>query len=269
MMRNQTDESSSMNIEQLNQVAMNVVEAFCGIFARPVELILRPWHGTRYFAVPVIFFSSALMLLLPMFSAAATGVTHMIPFTHFAPPVGLYDIGSFSALYFLLSFVHGFRLYRRMLDPSREPHSEYEGDPLPFFQLIPFARSFWFTRIVLEPLFVFATAIALQQIFLIQSGLAAYLEFAALALAMKSFIGWYRNWEFIRKILDARFAGPILGKLMNDQASEDELASIHLASFPKNLSPELRQATAAHIARVYSPGTPTPQSPKGDSYEAH
>ena len=95
---------------------MNVVEAVCAILCRPVELILRPWHGSRYFPPPIIFFSTLLMILLPVFSATVTGVISMIPFTHARPPIGLYGIGSLAELYFLLS------VWRQLLLPIALTH---------------------------------------------------------------------------------------------------------------------------------------------------
>lgn len=253
MLTDKAGESGAMNINQLQDTAMNVVEAFCGIISRPVELMLRPWHGTRYFQPPVIFFSTLIMILLPVFSAAATGLVSMIPFSHVRPPLGLFGIGSLAKLYFLLSFIHGIRLYRRMIDMSLELNSEYEGDPLPFFRLIPGSGSFWFTRIVLEPLFLLIVATVLGRIFIFQGGLVTYLQIAGMALAMKNFIGWYRAWEYIRNLMDMRFAGPIIAKLAENQATEDDLATVHLASFPKNLAPDIREAAVSHIARAMSP----------------
>jgi hypothetical protein len=52
--------------------------------------------------------------------------------------------------------------------------------------------------------------------------------------------------------MDARFAGPIIAKLVENRATEEDLATVHLASFPKNLSPDLREAAVSHIARAYS-----------------
>jgi hypothetical protein len=75
---------------------------------------------------------------------------------------------------------------------------------------------------------------------------------AALMLVMKNFISWYRAWEYIRKLMDLRYAGPIIAKLVENKATEDDLASVHLASFPKNISPEMRQAAGAYIARAFS-----------------
>jgi hypothetical protein len=179
MFTNQSGESGSMNIEQLNNVAMNVVDGACGIVARPVELILRPWHGTRYYQPPVIFFSAMLMIFLPFLSEMATGISQMIPGTGIHPPIGIFSLGSLAKLYFVLSFIDGIRLWRRMLHMEREPISDFEGPPLPFFQLFPKSESFWFTRIVLEPAFVFITATIMGRLFIFQTGLTIYLQLSA------------------------------------------------------------------------------------------
>jgi hypothetical protein len=73
-----------------------------------------------------------------------------------------------------------------------------------------------------------------------------------MALAMKNFIGWYRGWEYIRNILDMKYAAPIIAKLVDNTATEADLAPIHMASFPKNLPDDIRQAAASHIARAFS-----------------
>jgi hypothetical protein len=261
-------EKSSMNIDALQETAINAVELFCGIISRPVELVLRPWHGTRYFQPTVIFCSTMLMILIPAFSTALTGIGSMIPFTRFVPPPGMFGMGSFATLYFALSFLHGIRIYRRMVHMELEEQSEYEGGPLPFIHLIPGAKSFWLTRILIEPALLFIAATLLQDIYVIQSGLSSYLHFAALTLAMKGFVGWYRSWEFLRKILDARNAGPIIAKLIDDQATQDDLARIHLASFPRDIEPEVRQTVANFIARAFSTTTDNSNA-KGESHDAH
>ncbi len=252
----QPGQEAPMSINQLQSMAMSVIDLFCSIFTMPIEIILRPQYGTRYFQVPTIFFSSMLMLILPLFSSAATGLVNMIPFHRAAPgPVGLFGIGSLSSLYFFLVFLHGFRLWRRMVYMELELHSEFEGPPLPFFRLIPWSSSWAFTRIVLEPVFVFIGASLLEGAQIFQSGLATYLHFAAFMLAMRSFIQWYRGWEYVRKIMDGPVIGKVIGNLLQNKASEQELASVHLASFPKNISAELRTNAALHIARAY--GIPT------------
>lgn len=257
MFGNPAGGSGALNFQQIEETALNTVELGCATISRPVELILRPWHGTRYFSVSVIFLSSLMMILLPVFSVLISGFESMIPFARVPRPIGLFGIDSLSKLYFLLTFIHSVRLYRRMFDLSKEKISTFEGPPLPFFYLVPKGSSFWFCRIVLEPALLLIASIMLSRIFIIQSGLATYLQIACLALAMKNFIEWYRAWQYLRNIMDMRFAGPIIAKLSDNQASEEDLSTIHLASFPKNLDPHIRAEAVAHIARAFSPGGDT------------
>ena len=48
--------------------------------------------------------------------------------------------------------------------------------------------------------------------------------------------------------------GPIVSKVARNEATNDELASIHLASLPKNIPSDMRKSLAEHIRRVISPG---------------
>jgi len=257
MQPQQQQSAPSMSIEQLHDLALNVVRFVCSIFTMPVEILLRPQYGTRYFPIPVTFFSAILMLLLPFLSGMATGITHMIPFSGPAmPPPGLFGLAAFSSLYFFLVLLHGLRLWRRMVYMDLEKHSAFEGPALPFFRLIPGAKSFWFTRIVLEPAFVFVLASVLESISIIQSGLSVYLHCAALMLVIRNYIYWYRVWELIRSWMDMAAAGPIISSFAAGKATEDELAPIHLASLPKNLPPDMRQAAVTYIARAFGAFVP-------------
>jgi hypothetical protein len=249
----QMQQQPDMSLDQLQKVAINVVESLCGIICMPVDIILRPQYGTRYYPLPVSFFSMMLMIFLPFLSATATAVTGMIPFHHSPPVVGLFGIGAFAELYFLLLFVHGFRLWRRMIYMNKEQHSCFEGAPLPFFRLIPRSGSFWLTRIVYEPIFVIMVAWILGHTFIIQSGLATYLYLAAFALAMKNFCAWYRGWEYLRNLMDMQYAAPIIAKWSRNEASDDELAQIHLASLPKNIPSDFGRAAIDNIKRVFAP----------------
>ncbi len=252
MLTSKAGESGAFNPYQLKDIAMNVVETACDAVSRPLDIIIRPFHGSRYFSIVVIFLSNVMMILLPFFSAMTRGALSMIPLVHISPPIGLFGIGSLAKLYFLLSLIHGIRIYRLMIHPEMEKHSEFEGPPLPFFYLLPKSSSFWFTRLVWEPLFVFVTATVLGHMFIFQSGLVIYLYLAAMALAMKAFIGWYRSWEYIRNILDTKFAGPIIAKIVDNTATAADLAPLHMTSFPKDLPEDIRKAAASHIAHALS-----------------
>jgi hypothetical protein len=257
-------QDSAFNASHLESGAINGVETLCSIISMPVEMIIRPQYGTRYFSVVVVFCSSVLMLLIPTLSSMSTGVMQMIPFSRYTPPPGLFDFGSFTRLYFLLLFVHGFRIWRRMIHMELEVHSEFEGPPLPFFLMLPKGQSFWFTRIVLEPCFVYLAATALEDLLIVQPSLASYLHFAAFALVCKNFVSWFLSWAYLRQIFDMRNVAPILAKLVDDTATQEDLAPVHLASFPKDLDPKLRQAAALHIAHALSPENYNKTPAQGD-----
>jgi hypothetical protein len=262
----QPQERTPLSIEHMQNGAMNLAEIFCSVIAMPVEQILRPRYGSRYCPPAVAFFAAVVMVVLPMVDALASSYGSLLNLAaRIQPPQALFGIASLSKLFFLVCVIHGFRVYWRMFKPESELNSHFEGPPLPFFPLLPGGKNFWFTRLVLEPAFVLVTATALERAFIFQPGLAHYLQFAALCLAMKNFISWYKSFQFLRDVLDARNAGPIISRFVENAASQDELSSLHLASLPKDLNPELRRSTAVHIARVFSPGTTIPDTPKGDS----
>jgi hypothetical protein len=244
--------SEEMRVEHLQNNAMELVYLLCSIICQPIEILLRPWYGTRYFAVPVTFFSAAMMIVGPAIMAMFTNFMQMIPLLRVPHPVGMFGLGDYARLYFLLCAVHGVRLWRRMIYMERELHSQYEGAAWPIFQLFPKSKSFWVVRIVLEPALVFVTAIVLQDMFIAQASLALFLKLAAMALLMKQFIAWFRAWEYMRQILDTRNAAPAIARLAEDQASEAELEPLHLASIPRNIDPDIRKATIAQIARTYT-----------------
>lgn len=70
---------------------------------------------------------------------------------------------------------------------------------------------------------------------------------------MKNFVSWFLTWEYLRRIFDIRNLAPLLAKLVDGTATQEDLAPVHLASFPKNLDPKLRQAAALHIAHALAP----------------
>jgi hypothetical protein len=253
MIPNQGQQPGLGSIEQMHETGLNMVANIASVIAMPADMLMRPWFGTRFHSVTVRFFSACLMVLLPAFMALTSGVAGIIPFAHVSPPKGLFGIGSLSELYFLLVAAHNIRLYLRMIHPERELHSEYEGPPLPFFYLLPRGHNFWFTRIVWEPAFVLLAATVLQDFLIVQPALATFLRLTALCLFTRSAITWYRQWEWLRQILDSKNAGPAIARLVDNTATQEDLAPIHLASFPKDIDPEIRRAAAMHIARIYSP----------------
>ena len=92
----------------------------------------------------------------------------------------------------------------------------------------------------------------LEDLFLIQPSLAIYLRVAALALATKNAVTWYRAWEHTRILLDNKAAADIVARLVEDKATPSELAEIHLVTFPQDLPPEMKAEAADSIARAYT-----------------
>jgi hypothetical protein len=266
----QQQQNGSMNFQNLQDTAKNLVYAFCSIFSMPVEVILRPQYGTRYFQPPIAFFSIVMMIILSMISEFASSYTPplFIAARIQRPPQGLFGIGSLCELFIFLIFLHTFRLYRRMIRMDLETHSEYEGAALFFFQLMPGGKSFFFTRIVLEPALIVLTAYVLNKLFIFRNDLKCFLIFSGFCLAVKSFIAWHVQWELVRKIMDVQFSAPIIANLMENKASQKDLEQIHLASFPKSVPDNIRRSAAAHIAFVATSGT-TILDPKGDSNASH
>ena len=120
-------QQSPGNIHQLQNTMMNVVYNVCTIVTIPVEMALRPQYGSRYFSPISMFFTAVMMMVLPLFLSMAEGFSHMLPFGRFQGSPGMFGIGALSRLYFLGSFIHGLRIWRRMLRMELEENSVYEG----------------------------------------------------------------------------------------------------------------------------------------------
>lgn len=243
--------TQEIDVRHLQRNAMNLVELLCDGVSEPVQKLIRPFYGSRYFPVPVTFIGAALMILLPAFAATATGVLNMIPFVHVPMPAGMFGLASFAQAYFLVSFVHGVRTWRRMIHPEKEAHSQYEGPGYFFFNFLPQHPTFDLTRIVYEPLFVVIVSIVLQDIYIIQSPLATYLKFAALCMMLKNFCVWYRDWEYMRGILDMSNAAPIVSKIVSGTATPKEAEQLHVVSIPSTIDPEIRRAAQEAQLRRY------------------
>ena len=253
-------QGGQMNIEQMQETAMNVSYNLSSIVTMPVEIWLRLFFGSTYFSALILPFSLGMMLAASAFSSVAGTVGQMIPFVHLHGPVGIFGIGDMTLLFLLSSVVHGIRIWRRMIHPETEEISFFEGPPLPFFRLLPKGNSFWFVRIVYEPLFVWMLATALANLLIIQSPLMVYLKVAAFFLALKQYVAWYRSWAYARGLMDMANIGPILARLVQNNASQDDMARLHLASLPADLPPDIHKATVAHLARAYSV-PPTEEEP--------
>ena len=240
------------SIDRWQDSMINIVYNVCGIFTMPVEMALRPFHGTRYFSPIILFFSAAMMLFIPLFFGIAGAVGRALPFVRVQAQLGLIGMWGVSKLFFLGCVAHGVRKWRLMLHMDREKYSFSEGPPLFFFGWLPNA-TFWRIRIIYEPLFLAALSIVLPNFFIIDAATGYFLFASALCLVMKNYTAWYLQWQQLREFMDMSFAGPVIARFAENPEADQELETIHLASFPKDLPPDVRNAAISHLVQSFSP----------------
>ncbi len=235
------------SIDHLQDTAINIVYNVCSIVTMPVEMALRPFHGTRYFP-PVIMVASAIMMVfIPLISSFAGAVGGLLPFARAQADMGIIGMWGMSRLFFFGCLIHGIRKWRLMIHMEKEQHSQFAGPPLFFFNWLP-KPTYWKTRIVYEPAFLIVLSIVLPNFFIVTEGAGNFLLFSAIFLAMKGYSGWYLAWQYLRELMDMKFAGPIIGAMAEGTETDEQMASINLASFPKDLDPDIRKAVVEHLA---------------------
>lgn len=240
----------NMTLQQMYDAGLNLMQGICSIVTQPIECGLRPHFGTRYFNPVTTFFSCVLMFLL-MGVGAFSSITPSFP-SRSMPPAshhGLIGLTTLCVLFFIGNVIHGPRLYRRMLHPERERHSEYEGPALPLltplFALLPQGVRFWPVRIVYEPLTVVALSATLSLLGVLDRRAALYLCIAAVLLTVKCSLEWFRAWLYVRILLDGQAAAPVIAAVIKGTATEEDMAQVHIAGFPKSVSPEIKAAAIA------------------------
>lgn len=237
--------TQGMTFEQMCESGMRIAEGICGIVTAPIDTALRPHHSTRFLNPFQLLLACCMMLLLPLAGRASS----YLPMDD----AGLFGLGTLSLLFFAGQVIHGPRLLRRMLRMELEDHSEFEGEALPFFRLLPFGSRFWIVRIFWEPIFVAVGAVQLKFLGLLDLPATLFLIVSAAMLAFKNYLGWYQSWLQLRLLMDARHIGPLLARAAAGKAPEDELAKVHMAGFQGSVPAEVRTAAIAQMA----PRTPS------------
>ncbi|HET6841376.1 MAG TPA: hypothetical protein VFK06_06770 [Candidatus Angelobacter sp.] len=256
--------NASRSLQQKYEMGLRISQGVATIVTMPLEYALRPFFGTRYFDPIQTLFAWAFMAFLPVF-----GVMANQQMTAGGSPSsdGLLGLGTLSAIFFASHLLHGPRTWRRMIQMEREGHSEFEGDALPFFALLPHGDRFWMVRLVYEPVFVVTVGIVLHLVTILDRPAMIYLVVAGIVLAFKNSMSWYQGWLHLRLLMDAKFAGPLMAKAAAGKATEKELAQVHMAGFPKSVPAEIRTAAIleaaprmpvlpANIAQLISPIEP-------------
>jgi len=245
-------------VEDLQNRVMGVADFICSVISEPVEIIaVRPWYGTRYFPLPVKGFSLAMVILLPGVASLFTDGP-ILPFLSPPPPRGMFGLGSFSELYLLVSFAQGIRVWRKILHPELEAHSQSAGPALPFFAWLWKGDSYYAVRIFWEPLFVWLLSIVLEDIYIIQHPLALYLRVAAFALMLKSTVAFHQEWEHFRIRRDVQVEAPRIAAFMNQQTAAGDDEPIPIAGYPEAVPDDARPTRPARGPRACVPGKSWP-----------
>ena len=80
-----------------------------------------------------------------------------------------------------------------------------------------------------------------------------YFNAVAVCLFVKSCIGWYRGWLYLRNLLDAKFRGPIIADMAAGTATAENMAKLHVAELPKSIAQATKDAVARRQAADLSP----------------
>lgn len=230
----------AMTFEQWYEGGLRMAQGICGIVTAPLESVLRPCYGTRYFNPLQLIFTILMMLMLPV----ASKVSSQFP----GGSRGLIGLGTLSALFFLGQLVHAPRLWRRIFNMELERHSESEGPALPFFHALPYGDNFWIVRIFYEPLGVMFLALMLYGFHLTDAPTSVFLFVSAVLLAVKNYLCWHQQWNYFRTLMDQRNVAPLMVKAATGKATEGELAQVHLAGFERSVPKEVRVAAIAQRA---------------------
>lgn len=241
-----SENQNSLSLQDVYQGGITILQNICGIVTNPIELALRPCYGTRYFDPVQQVFTCVLMILLPVLG----GLTSLLPLPgnpDYARP-GVIGLGTLSLLFLAGSAAHAPRLWRRIFHMELEDHSRFEGPALPFFSHLPLGHSFWFVRVVWEPAFVAAAAIAMRLMSILDRPAMVFLLISAAMLACKNYLSWYQAWLHLRTMMDSKCVAPLLAKAVAGKATEKELAPIHMAGFVGVAPPEVKAAAIAQMA---------------------
>ena len=236
-------ENSSMSLQAIYEGGLRVTQGICAIATAPIEYALRPHFSTCYFDPIQMMLTCILMMMLPLLGR----VTEYLPFESDGAS-GFVGLGTFSALFFAASFIHGPRLWRRTFNMDLENHSKFEGEALPFFAYLPLGTNFWVVRVIWEPVFVAGVAVTLSIVPILTRPAMIYLFVCAGLLAAKNYLSWYQSWLYIRGLMDARFVAPLAAKAAAGKATEKELATVHMAGFVGSVPEQIRAVAIAQIA---------------------
>jgi len=213
-------------IDFFSTLIFNILRASCV----PVELIFRRGFGERHFnlwlylsgSLWLLLFASGFINIPKWLGYESTGwVSNFVIFLI----VGLFFSGSFLWELFLRKF--------RKIDG--ELHSRYDGNPLPFLYMLPFAKASsgnpkeYFVRQVYEPLFLLVLGLILTITLNPQTG--SWLFISALGMALKEYVKSRQTRNAILDHIDAEIAARNIKAALSGEPPH-KTQGIYIAGLP-------------------------------------
>lgn len=186
----------------------SVTRNLSSIPAYPWTAVLRPWFGTQYMnPLTQLFGLGGIYLTCGL--SAIFAVTQRGSAIASAPLMTIL----IYLIVLVLSFWHGRRLWKLMLNMHLEEDSRDGGPSLGFFYLLPGSHNWLILHCIWEPLAAVGIACIVGMLGLVNPIISAYLGLGGICYAIKSFIEWYEAWAMIRNMLDQQHRAPVMQRI--------------------------------------------------------
>lgn len=178
-----------------------VIIGGCNGFCLPLEMVLRPRYGTRYFLLTSYAWSwgvmqswLALSWVIRIFRALAPGIPAE------TRPV---DMGTVLLIFYALFVYHVIRLRRLVVNMNLEKDSEMENSGWKLLRYLPSGKLWTRQRMVYEPVICAAMTIGLYRAEILAFPATAFLLIGSISLSLKATMIYWQGWEFVRGGRDA------------------------------------------------------------------
>ena len=198
--------SAIMQPDMTETMACNGLIGLFSLQSFPLEMVLRPRYGSRYFKIVLVVLA---ILLFP-------GVC--ILSTPFGPKSSMAALVVFWGLF----IYHTFR-QRPFYSRPKETEIDSELDN-PGWSFLSHGSWLW-TRAVWEPLFALTVIVILYGLGL-SWPLALFLIIACFALSFKCFLLWYLAWLWRRTRLDMQNRMPVMEEIATGTTSKDVMPQV-------------------------------------------
>lgn len=236
---------SAGDARQSTMSAVRLAHGLASVFTLPVENVLRPNFGTRYF-MPITWLvglgiANAVNFICLLVSLARSGGTYL----------GIGPIGSTIVLlgFLALTLYHARRIWRLMNNMGQEYDSELPGPGLALFAVLPRGGDYLALRCIYEPAAVFVCVMVAALLQILNPFAALYYVFCGLALSLKGFCTWYLAWNHWRDIADRVHRAPTMEQFAMGVAPDTATAPVTPPT-PAFAAPALAPVMAFSVSQL-------------------